>query len=72
MNSFANPDASHLDVLSERSRPSADFDIKIHRYLPVAAFYFFFNHAGLPSDYSIPRSFLLFFFCGYTSKVVAG
>jgi len=62
MNSFANPDASHLDVLSERSRPSADFDIKIHRYLPVAAFYFFFNHAGLPSGLFYTTLFSPFLF----------
>jgi hypothetical protein len=48
MDSIVNPGASHLEMPRARSHPNAAAALSIHRYLPVAAFYFFFNHAGLP------------------------
>ena len=48
MDSIVNPGASHLEMPRARSHPAAAGFLLIHRYLPVAAFYFFFNHAGLP------------------------
>src|ERR1017187_10676132 len=49
MDSIANSGAAHLDHPGEHSRRSLALDLSIHHYLPVAACYFFFNHAGLPN-----------------------
>lgn len=49
MVSIANPGTTHLDMPRARSRSSAAGSLLIHRYLPVAAFYLFLNHAGLPN-----------------------
>lgn len=48
MDAFANPGIVHLNPLIARSRPGITIDLLIHRYLPVAAIYFFFNGVGLP------------------------
>jgi hypothetical protein len=62
MDSIANSGAAHLDHPGEHSRRSLALDLSIHHYLPVAACYFFFNHAGLPNGlfYSTILSPLLF------------
>jgi hypothetical protein len=62
MDSLANPGAPQLDLPGERSRPGATTHLSIHCYLPVAAWYFFLNHAGLPNGlfYSTIFSPLLF------------
>jgi hypothetical protein len=49
MDSIANPGTAHLDMPRARFRPSAAVSMSIHRYLPVAVIYFFFNNAGLPT-----------------------
>ncbi|MGB6611733.1 MAG: hypothetical protein WBE63_18490, partial [Acidobacteriaceae bacterium] len=48
MDSITNPGAAYLDIPRPRYGSSAAAWLRIHRYLPVAAFYFFFNRAGLP------------------------
>ena len=48
MGSIANPDTPHSSLLVERPRLNAAVGLYFHRYLPVAACYFFFNAAGLP------------------------
>jgi hypothetical protein len=47
MESIANPGSARLVVSDAYDRPQAEA-LSMHRYLPVAAFYFFLNHAGLP------------------------
>jgi hypothetical protein len=40
--------ADNSDFAVTHSRPNAEAFLSIHRYLPVASFYFFLNRAGLP------------------------
>ncbi|MGA3128607.1 MAG: hypothetical protein ABSD13_18040 [Candidatus Korobacteraceae bacterium] len=46
MGSISNPDVTTLDVV-EPLVPWSVVSLSIHRYLPIAAFYFFLNHAGV-------------------------
>jgi len=48
MDSIINPGASQFELPLARSHTNAAGTLLIHSYLPIAAFYFFFNHAGLP------------------------
>jgi hypothetical protein len=69
MDSTANPGAVRLHLPRTRSRSSAAEFLSMHRYLPIAAFYFFFNCAGLPIGYFYtsllsPLLFLLLFLKG--------
>ena len=48
MESAANRNDAQLDALIARARSKIIPRLTIHRYLPAAAFYFFFNSAGLP------------------------
>ena len=48
MDSMANPNDARLEMPRPRSRSRALDSLSIHSYLPLAAFYFFFNNAGLP------------------------
>ena len=49
MDSIANPGIVRLDPFSASLRPGVTIDLLIHRYLPVATVYFFFNGVGLPA-----------------------
>jgi hypothetical protein len=49
MDSTVNPEARHLDYATGPTRGFASVSLSFHRYLPIAAFYFFFNAAGLPT-----------------------
>jgi hypothetical protein len=49
MDSLANPASAPVNLPDEQSRPSAALNLSIHHYLPVAAWYFFLNHVGLPN-----------------------
>jgi hypothetical protein len=48
MDSIAKPVAVRLDMPGSQLYPPTEVDLMIHRLLPAAAFYFFFNCAGLP------------------------
>ena len=47
--SISNTGATQYQLTEARFGRSTIFDPSIHRYLPIAAVYFFFNHAGLPN-----------------------
>ena len=47
--SISNTGAAQYQLTEARFGRSAIFDPSIHRYLPIAAVYFFLNHAGLPN-----------------------
>lgn len=49
MDSTANPGTANLDLAKVSSREISSVALSIHRFLPLAAFYFFFNAAGLPT-----------------------
>ena len=49
MDSTANPGTANLDLAKVSSREISSVGLSIHRFLPLAAFYFFFNAAGLPT-----------------------
>lgn len=49
MESSSNPVGADLTVLLARARSKIKLPLTVHRYLPVAAFYCFFNGAGLPT-----------------------
>ncbi len=48
MESIAGHSTAYPDMPRSHSDSSAESYLMIHRYLPVAAFYFFLNRAGLP------------------------
>src|SRR5580658_3328224 len=49
MDSTINPQAPHFDHANASSREAPAISLSFHRYLPIAAVYFFFNSAGLPT-----------------------
>jgi hypothetical protein len=49
MDLTGNPGATDLDLTKAPLRRIPSLSLSIHRYLPFAAFYFFFNAAGLPT-----------------------
>jgi hypothetical protein len=51
MNSMANSVSARLNIPDSGVRREDAELLTIHRYLPIAAFYFFFNCAGLPVGY---------------------
>jgi hypothetical protein len=72
MDSLATPGGAYKNLPVVYFRPGAAGFLSIHSYLPFAAFYFFLNHAGLPSGlfYSTifsPVLFLWLYLKGYRS-----
>lgn len=49
MESSSNPIGADLNVLLARTRSKIRLPLTVHRYLPIAAFYCFFNGVGLPT-----------------------
>ena len=49
MDSTANPDARDIEYAKYPASVFAPVSLSFHRYLPIAALYFFFNAAGLPT-----------------------
>ena len=59
MDSTANPGTANLDLAKVSSREISSVGLSIHRFLPLAAFYFFFNAAGLPTGLFYTTPFFL-------------
>ena len=49
MDSIVDPEARNLGYAKEALRGIPSVSLSFHRYLPIAALYFFFNAAGLPT-----------------------
>lgn len=48
VDTITNRDEAYPNFSGSQARSKIKFRLKVHRYLPVAAFYFFFNSVGLP------------------------